>query len=45
MYFNPYEGIGGIRFRLNDFDFGGTGVPFVPYNSINVDDGDDNLPL
>ena len=45
VYFNPYEGIGGIRFRLNDFDFDGTGVPFVPYNSINVDDGDDNLPL
>jgi hypothetical protein len=31
LYFNPYEGIGGVRFRLNDFDFKGTGVPFVPY--------------
>ena len=31
VYFNPYEGIGGVRFRLNDFKFKGTGVPFVPY--------------
>lgn len=31
LYINPYEGIGGIRFRLNDFDFKGTGTPFVPY--------------
>ena len=31
FYFNPYEGIGGFRFRLHDFDFNGTGVPFVPY--------------
>ena len=31
VYFNPYEGIGGVRFRLNDFDFTGRGVPFVPY--------------
>ena len=31
FYFDPYEGIGGFRFRLNDFDFKGTGVPFVPY--------------
>ena len=25
VYFNPYKGIGGVRFRLNDFDFKGTG--------------------
>ena len=31
LYINPYEGIGGFRFRLHDFDFNGTGVPFVPY--------------
>ena len=31
VYFNPYEGIGGVRFRLNDFDYTGRGVPFVPY--------------
>ena len=35
VYFNPYEGIGGVRFRLNDFDFAGTGVPFVPYTPTN----------
>ncbi|MFL0742586.1 MAG: DUF3769 domain-containing protein, partial [Prochlorococcus sp.] len=32
FYFNPYKGIGGFRFRLNDFNFTGTGVPFVPYS-------------
>ena len=45
VYFNPYEGVGGVRFRLNDFDFDGSGVPFVPYRPsgglpgepINVD--------
>ena len=31
VYFNPYEGVGGVRFRLNDFDFDGSGVPFVPH--------------
>ena len=36
IYFNPYEGIGGIRFRLNDFDFKGTGVPFMPYTPANL---------
>ena len=35
FYLNPYKGIGGVRFRLNDFDFGGTGVPFVPYTPAN----------
>ena len=35
FYFNPYEGIGGFRFRLNDFNFTGTGVPFVPYTPRN----------
>ena len=35
VYFNPYKGIGGVRFRLNDFDFKGTGVPFVPYTPTN----------
>ena len=35
FYFNPYEGIGGFRFRLNDFNFTGTGVPFIPYNPSN----------
>jgi hypothetical protein len=31
LYYSPYEGIGGIRVRLNDFNFKGTGTPFVPY--------------
>ena len=35
VYFNPYKGIGGVRLRLNDFDFKGTGVPFVPYTPTN----------
>ena len=35
LYINPYEGIGGFRFRLHDFDFNGTGVPFVPYTPTN----------
>ena len=35
FYVNPYEGIGGFRFRLHDFDFKGTGVPFVPYSPTN----------
>ena len=35
FYFNPYQGIGGFRFRLNDFNFTGTGVPFIPYNPAN----------
>ena len=35
FYFNPYRSIGGFRFRLHDFDFKGTGVPFVPYTPTN----------
>ena len=35
FYLNPFEGIGGFRFRLHDFDFKGTGVPFVPYTPTN----------
>ena len=31
-YFSPYTGMGGLRVRLNDFGFRGTGVPFVPYD-------------
>ncbi|EAQ75471.1 hypothetical protein WH5701_01445 [Synechococcus sp. WH 5701] len=31
VFYSPYEGIGGVRIRLNDFGFKGTGVPFVPY--------------
>jgi len=30
VYYSPYDGIGGIRIRLNDFSFTGSGTPFVP---------------
>jgi len=32
VFYSPYEGLGGIRIRLNDFNFKGTGTPFVPYS-------------
>ncbi|MCT0219064.1 DUF3769 domain-containing protein [Synechococcus sp. CS-1329] len=31
VFYSPFEGIGGVRIRLNDFSFKGTGVPFAPY--------------
>jgi hypothetical protein len=31
IYYSPYEQLGGIRVKLHDFNFDGTGVPFVPY--------------
>ncbi|MFN9568669.1 MAG: DUF3769 domain-containing protein [Cyanobacteriota bacterium] len=30
VYYSPYDGLGGVRVRLNDFNFNGPGVPFVP---------------
>jgi hypothetical protein len=30
VYYSPYDKIGGIRIRLNDFSFSGSGTPFVP---------------
>lgn len=30
VFYSPYDGIGGIRVKLNDFNFAGTGTPFVP---------------
>jgi hypothetical protein len=30
VFYSPYDGIGGIRIRLNDFSFSGSGTPFVP---------------
>jgi hypothetical protein len=32
IYYSPYDGLGGVRIKLNDFNFKGTGVPFVPYH-------------
>ena len=31
LYYNFYKGIGGFRFQLRDFNFTGTGIPFIPY--------------
>ena len=31
VYYSPYDGLGGVRVKLNDFNFDGTGAPFVPY--------------
>ena len=42
LYFNPYEGVGGVRFRLNDFNFDGSGVPFVPHAPSDWFLGDQN---
>jgi len=35
IYYSPYEQVGGIRVKLNDFNFDGTGVPFVPTKPFN----------
>lgn len=32
IFYSPYDGLGGLRVKLNDFNFGGPGVPFVPYH-------------
>lgn len=32
VYYSPYDGLGGIRVRLNDFNFEGPGTPFIPYH-------------
>ena len=29
VYYSPYDSIGGIRVKLNDFNFNGSGTPFV----------------
>jgi hypothetical protein len=30
IFYSPYDGLGGVRVRLNDLNFSGPGVPFVP---------------
>ena len=30
VFYSPYDGLGGVRVRLNDLNFSGPGVPFVP---------------
>jgi hypothetical protein len=34
VFYSPYEGLGGLRVRLNDFNFRGPGVPFIPMNPV-----------
>lgn len=40
IFYSPYDGIGGIRLTLNDFDFTGTGTPFVPRPASGSTPGD-----
>ncbi|MEB3361023.1 MAG: DUF3769 domain-containing protein [Synechococcaceae cyanobacterium] len=44
VYYSPYEQLGGIRIRLNDFSFDGTGVPFVPYTRMPTLAGQSKTP-
>lgn len=30
VFYSPYDGLGGVRVKLNDFNFQGPGLPFVP---------------
>jgi hypothetical protein len=30
IFYSPYDGLGGLRVRLNDLNFNGPGLPFVP---------------
>lgn len=32
LFYSPYQGLGGVRVKLNDFNFSGPGTPFVPYD-------------
>ncbi len=32
IFYSPYDGLGGLRVKLNDFNFFGPGLPFVPYH-------------
>ena len=34
VFYSPYQGIGGLRVKLHDFNFKGPGRPFVPYNPV-----------
>ena len=36
IYYKPSSGIGGISFHLNDFNFTGTGIPFIPSSSVST---------
>lgn len=36
IFYSPYDGLGGVRVKLNDFNFKGPGVPFVPLQPTQV---------
>jgi len=36
IYYSPYEGLGGVRVKLHDFNFSGPGLPFVPHNPNQI---------
>ena len=36
VYYSPYDGIGGVRIKLNDFNFDGSGAPFMPTSSTST---------
>jgi hypothetical protein len=33
VFYSPYDGLGGVRVKLNDFNFSGPGLPYVPYQA------------
>ena len=43
VYYSPYDGIGGIRVKLNDFNFDGSGSPFMP-TAVNAE-GASAMPI
>ncbi len=43
FYYSPYDGLGGIRVKLNDFNFNGPGLPFVPYQTPTLSPQQDAL--
>ena len=36
LYYNPYKGIGGLNFTLNDLEFTGSGLPFIPLSNKTI---------
>ncbi len=44
LFYSPYDGLGGLRIKLNDFNFKGTGRPFVP-NTYNPSQAILNRPF
>ena len=44
VYYSPYDGIGGIRVKLNDFNFDGSGAPFMP-TAANTPRGPADTPI